>query len=153
MVEELKKKFKELQDSFNALFEQKPKNEELGTDIIKKQEPFFEKLTKFSENIALGFENMQKKYNEDYNKMKISFQDTQKKWDEKIKELEKNQQEKKDEWKKSFEEWKKQNQENLKEGLNFWNKTGWRLYIQMLLGTIPVIIILIIIFNLLNMFF
>ena len=149
MVEELKEKFKELQDSFNSLFSIKPKNEESETAIIKKQEPFFEKLTKFSENLAMGFENMQQKFTTDLNQMQSNFQDFQNKWNEKIKELEKSQTEKKEEWKKNFTEWQKENQKNFREGLDLWNKAGWKLYLQMLVGMIPIIIILILISSLL----
>ena len=152
MVEELKKKFKELQDSFNNLFSIKPKEEQIETGIIKKQESFFEKLTNFSENLTLGFENMQKQFSEDLNRMKSNFQNFQVEWNMKIKELEKSQEEKKEEWKKSFDEWNKQNQKNFREGLDFWNKAGWKIYLQMVVGMIPVIIILIIIANLLMPF-
>ena len=145
MVEELKKKFKELQESFNSLFSIKPKDGVTETGIIKKQEPFFEKLTKFSENLAVGFENMQQKFSDDLIQMKNKFQNFQEEWNRKVKEIEQSQQEKKEEWKKQFDEWNKQNQKNFKEGLDFWNKAGWKLYVQLLVGTIPIILILILV--------
>ncbi|MHA1785964.1 MAG: hypothetical protein ACTSVY_06955 [Candidatus Helarchaeota archaeon] len=151
MVEELKKKFKELKNSIDEIFSQKTNDEDPGTAIIKRQEPFFEKLTKFSENMTIGFESLQEKFINDFNKFKQSFQDFQEKFNERLKELEENQKQKKDEFKKNFEAWKEENKKNLQETLNLWSKNGWKVYVQLLIGTIPVIIILAIIVNIVSM--
>ena len=150
MVEEIKKRFKELQAQFNELFSIKPKESEETTAIVKYQEPFFKKLTSFSENLATGFENLQKKFVDDVGKLRSNFLDFQSRWEQKIKELEAQQAEKNADFKKKFDEWNKQNKENWKEGLDFWNKTGWKLYFQFLIGTIPVILIIVFIFWIFN---
>jgi len=150
MVEEIKKRFKELQNQFNELFTIKPKESAETTAIVKYQEPYFNKLTKFSENLANGFENLQQRFNNDVGKLKDNFKDFQSRWDQKISELEAQQSEKKEDFKKKFDEWQKQNKENWKESLNFWNKAGWKLYFQFIIGTVPVILIIVLIFWLFN---
>ena len=150
MVEEIKKRFKELQAQFNELFSIKPKESDETTAIVKYQEPFFKKLTSFSENLATGFENLQKKFVDDVGKLRNNFLEFQSRWEQKIKELEAQQAEKNEDFKKRFDEWNKQNKENWKESLDFWNKTGWKLYFQFLIGTIPVILIIVFIFWIFN---